>query len=48
MARGIGAKGVKNHVEQPFGIRGSMQVRPDNGREFIAGTLLDWLGEQEG
>lgn len=47
VARGIGAKGVKHHLERLFTIHGKPTlIRADNGREFIADSLLDWLGEQ--
>lgn len=48
VARGIGAKGVRAHLERLFAIHGRPTlIRADNGREFIADSLLDWLGEQE-
>lgn len=48
VARGIGAKGVKHHLERLFTTHGKPAlIRADNGREFIADSLLDWLGEQE-
>ena len=48
VARGIGAKGVKAHLETLFKTHGRPTlIRADNGREFIADSLLDWLGEQE-
>jgi transposase InsO family protein len=47
-ARAIGAKGVKPHLEDLFKKHGKPTlIRADNGREFIAETLLDWLGEQQ-
>jgi transposase InsO family protein len=48
VARGIGANGVKAHLEKLFEIHGKPTlIRADNGREFIADSLLDWLGGQE-
>lgn len=47
-ARAIGAKGVRHHLEGLFKTHGKPTlIRADNGREFIADTLLDWLGEQQ-
>jgi putative transposase len=48
VARSIGAKGVRAHLERLFSGHGKPTlIRADNGREFIAETLLDWLGEQQ-
>jgi transposase InsO family protein len=47
-ARAIGSKGVKHHLEYLFKKHGKpTPIRADNGREFIADSLLDWLGEQQ-
>ena len=48
VARSIGAKGVRTHLEKLFAFHGKPTlIRADNGREFIADSLLNWLGEQE-
>jgi putative transposase len=45
--RSIGASDVVHDLERLFDRHGKPQVlRSDNGREFIAATLLDWLAEQ--
>jgi len=47
VARSIGASDVARELEQLFEQHGKPQVlRSDNGREFIASSLLDWLAEQ--
>lgn len=47
-ARSIGAKSVQAHLAKLFERHGKPTlIRADNGREFIADTLLDWLGTQE-
>jgi putative transposase len=47
VARSIGARDVKAELEQLFARHGRPRLlRSDNGREFIAATLLDWLAEQ--
>lgn len=47
-ARSIGAKSVQAHLTKLFERHGRPTlIRADNGREFIADTLLDWLGEQQ-
>lgn len=47
VARSIGAGEVKAELERLFERHGHPQVlRSDNGREFIAAGLLDWLAEQ--
>jgi putative transposase len=44
VARSIGARDVKTELEQLFERYGKPAVlRSDNGREFIAATLADWL-----
>ncbi|GAB3868944.1 hypothetical protein GCM10028801_45600 [Nocardioides maradonensis] len=46
-ARSIGAKSVEKHLERLFAEHGKPTlIRADNGREFIADGLLNWLGEQ--
>lgn len=48
VARSIGAKAVERHLEKLFAIHGKPKlIRADNGREFIAETLLNWLGDQQ-
>lgn len=45
--RSIGAADVVQELERLFERHGKPQVlRSDNGREFIAATLLDWLAER--
>jgi transposase InsO family protein len=45
--RSIGASDVVAELERLFAKHGRPQVlRSDNGREFIAASLLDWLGER--
>jgi len=45
--RSIGASDVAHELERLFDKHGKPQLlRSDNGREFIAATLLDWLAEQ--
>ena len=46
VARSIGARDVIAELEQLFDQHGKPQLlRSDNGREFIAATLGDWLAE---
>lgn len=46
-ARSIGARQVEKHLEKVFAVHGKPKIiRADNGREFIADRLQDWLGEQ--
>jgi putative transposase len=45
--RSIGASDVVDQLRRLFDRHGKPQVlRSDNGREFIAASLLDWLAEQ--
>lgn len=47
VSRSIGATAVIAHLEQLSGRHGKpKEIRSDNGREFIAATLVDWLKEQ--
>lgn len=47
VARSIGARDVINELEQLFERHGRPRVlRSDNGREFVAESLGDWLAEQ--
>lgn len=47
VAYSIGAAEVRRCLETTFETPGrSEMIRSDNGREFIATTLLAWLGEQ--
>jgi putative transposase len=47
VARSIGARDVKAELEQLFERHGKPAVlRSDNGREFIAASLGDWLDRQ--
>lgn len=47
-ARSIGAKSVQAHLAKLFVRHGRpVLLRADNGREFIADTLLAWLIQQE-
>lgn len=48
VARSIGSESVRQHLAKLFAIHGKPKfIRADNGREFIADRLLDWLGEQQ-
>jgi putative transposase len=45
--RSIGANDVVHELERLFDRHGKPQVlRSDNGREFIASSLLDWLAQR--
>jgi len=45
--RSIGAADVREELERVFERHGKPEViRSDNGREFIAASLIDWLAEQ--
>jgi putative transposase len=47
VARSIGARDVATELGRLFEIHGKRQVlRSDNGREFIADRLRQWLAEQ--
>jgi putative transposase len=47
VARSIGARDVRAELERLFGKHGRPAVlRSDNGREFIAASLGDWLASQ--
>jgi transposase InsO family protein len=45
--RSIGARHVREELERLFARHGKPRIlRSDNGREFIAATLQEWLAEQ--
>lgn len=47
VARSIGARDVVAHLEKLFDQHGRPEIiRSDNGREFIASTVQDWLRTQ--
>ena len=47
VARAIGARAVVRVLAKVFATRGKPAIlRSDNGREFIATTVIDWLTEQ--
>ena len=47
VARSIGAADVVKHLEKLFALHGRPEIiRSDNGREFIAATVRDWLKTQ--
>lgn len=46
VARRIGTRSVQRTVDRLIGERGAPRViRSDNGKEFISGELVTWLGE---
>jgi transposase InsO family protein len=46
VARSIGARAVVRLLDKTFASRGKPAIlRSDNGREFIAATVTDWLAE---
>lgn len=48
IARHIGAREVTNHLARLFATHGRPKlIRADNGREFIAETVQEWLAAQE-
>lgn len=48
VARSIGARAVVRVLAKAFATRGKPAIlRSDNGREFIATTVVDWLAEHE-
>ena len=49
VAYSIGAAEVRRLMEKTFEIHGRPEIiRSDNGREFIATTLLDWYRDEQG
>jgi putative transposase len=48
VARSIGARDVRTHLAKLFAEHGKPTlIRADNGREFIAELLLEWLASQQ-
>jgi putative transposase len=48
VARSIGARSVVAHLEELFDLYGKpVAIRSDNGREFIAATVLEFLAEHD-
>lgn len=48
VARSIGARDVTTHLEKLFAKHGKPTfIRADNGREFIADLVQEWLGQQQ-
>jgi putative transposase len=47
VARSIGARSIVAHLDRLFELHGRPSaIRSDNGREFIASTVVDWLNER--
>ena len=47
VGRSIGAREVIKHLDKLFDAHGKPKlIRADNGREFIAEVVKDWLGDQ--
>ena len=47
VARSIGTRDVVVHLDHLFGLYGQpAMIRSDNGREFIAQTVHDWLRDR--
>lgn len=48
VARSIGARDIVRVLAKVFAVRGKPAIlRSDNGREFIATTVIDWLAERD-
>ena len=48
VARSIGSRDITRVLEQVFQTRGKPAIiRSDNGREFIAATVVDWLRDHQ-
>lgn len=48
VARSIGARDVIKHLDKLFGQHGRPKfIRADNGREFIADVVQDWLAQHQ-
>jgi len=48
VARSIGARDITKVLERVFQTRGKPAIiRSDNGREFIAATVVDWLQDRQ-
>jgi transposase InsO family protein len=46
VAPSIGAREVRSFLPELFGTAKPRMIRSDNGREFIASSLVDWLDSQ--